>query len=117
MNSLSHNFAKSKLGLFFLQKIINSSIKGVALKIIYENEYVVAFHHPKPSYETHVLIVPKIKLENIVELADHPEISSEIFKKVKAVVQKLKLDHKSYRVIVNSGEYQDVKQVHFHLVT
>ena len=34
-----------------------------------------------------------------------------------ALVQDLELAERGYRLIVNGGAYQDVKQLHFHLIS
>lgn len=83
-----------------------------------ENEHLVAFYHPKPAYKVHILIVPKKEIRSLDDLtpADAP-LLGEIFSAAKELVGGLGLEQQGYRLLVNGGVYQDVKQIHFHLVS
>lgn len=85
---------------------------------LYETDHVVAFHHPRSSYPIHVLIVPKRAIESLlaVDDSDAPFLL-DVISAAQHVVKLLKLEESGYRLIVNGGRYQDVKQVHFHLVS
>lgn len=85
---------------------------------LYETDHVVAFYHPKPSHSTHVLIVPKRAIENLLAIDDaDARYVLEVISAAQHVVKLLKLEESGYRLVVNGGSYQDVKQVHFHLVS
>ena len=81
-----------------------------------ETETLVAFHHPKPSYPFHVLLVPKKSVESLMDL---DSADSAFFKDLYSTVQSLVEEHQlpAYRLIVNGGEYQDFPQLHFHLIS
>jgi histidine triad (HIT) family protein len=83
---------------------------------LHETELVVAFYHPKPSYPTHILIVPKRKIRSILTLseADMP-IVQDVLATTKQLVAQLGLEEGGFRLIVNGGAYQDVAQIHWHL--
>lgn len=82
---------------------------------ILENEHVIAFYHPRPSASTHILIVPKYPHKNIAMLTrNESAVIVSVFEAADKVAQLLSLGN-TYRITVNSGEYQDVMQVHFHL--
>ena len=82
---------------------------------IYETDLIIAFDHPRPAHTTHILIVPKTNVESFVELRDK-DIQHEIISSAQYLVEHLGLTETGYRLIVNGGEYQEVKQVHFHLI-
>lgn len=41
---------------------------AIPVKRLYETDTLMAFHHPKPSYPFHVLIVPKKAVASLAEL-------------------------------------------------
>lgn len=83
---------------------------------IHETDRIIAFNHPKPLHNIHILIVPKIGVRSFVELRDR-DLQHEIISSAQHLVEQLGLADKGYRLIVNGGEYQDVKQLHFHLIS
>ena len=83
---------------------------------------LVAFYHPKPDYPVHILIVPKKKIRDFVELGKQEDDFSvqfmqDLFRCVSKLISELDLDRAGYRLIVNGGKYQEVEEVHFHLVS
>ena len=84
----------------------------------YESRRIVAFDHPRPSYPVHILIVPKKAIRGFEELgkADLPVIA-DTFAAAQLLIEDLELADRGYRLIVNGGVYQDVKQLHFHLIS
>ncbi len=84
---------------------------------LHETELTLAFHHPKPVYPTHILIVPKKKIHSLLTLAEEDmPVIQDIFATTKILVNRLKLEENGFRLIVNGGSYQDVAQIHWHLI-
>ena len=85
---------------------------------LYETERVVAFYHPKPSHQTHILIVPKHQIRSVLTLteAEIPIVQDVIFT-TQHLVKELKLEKGGFRLVVNGGAYQDVMPVHWHLIS
>ena len=82
-----------------------------------ETETLIAFHHPKPNYAIHILLVPKKAIHSLAELGPKDgNFLMEVFKVSQDIVSELALSEAGYRLIVNGGKYQDVPQLHFHLV-
>lgn len=81
-----------------------------------ETNTLMAFHHPKPSYPFHVLLVPKKAVASLTDL-DSAESTflNDLFSTVQSLVNEFQLP--AYRLIVNGGEYQDFPQLHFHLIS
>jgi histidine triad (HIT) family protein len=81
-----------------------------------ETETLLAFHHPKPSYPFHVLLVPKKALLSLNELdSTDTAFLSDLVSTVQNLVDTFQLP--AYRLIVNGGEFQDFPQLHFHLIS
>lgn len=77
---------------------------------------MIAFWHPKPFWEKHILLVPKKSIKNITRLEseDYPYIV-EIYKVVKEIVEEFGWDKSEYTILTNGGNRQEVNQLHFHL--
>jgi histidine triad (HIT) family protein len=88
----------------------------IPVKRLRETETLLAFHHPRPSYPFHVLLVPKKAVASLNELdpADSAFLS-DLYSTVQSLVREFRLP--AYRLIVNGGDYQDFPQLHFHLVS
>jgi len=81
-----------------------------------ETDTLMAFHHPKPSYAFHVLLVPKKSIVSMMELGPKDSVFlTELYSTVQSLVDEFHLS--AWRLIVNGGEYQDFPQLHFHLVS
>jgi histidine triad (HIT) family protein len=94
----------------------------LAVDRLYESPILLAFQHPKPGYPVHILIVPKRAIRDLAALAELPDsyentLMKEVLCCVRELVQKLNLEEAGYRLIVNGGRYQDVVELHFHLVS
>jgi histidine triad (HIT) family protein len=82
-----------------------------------ETQRLVAFYHPKPAHAVHVLIVPKRACASLMELsAADAEFFAELIETVQGLVRELSLEGQGYRLVVNGGAYQEIKQLHFHLI-
>ena len=87
-----------------------------ALAIEYESEYVIAYHHTRPHWPTHIVIVPKKHISSFTDYAKEDEsIISEILEVVRRVASKVELEKGKARILTNLGRYQDSKHMHFHV--
>ena len=91
---------------------------AIPVKRLHETETLMAFHHPKPSHTIHILIVPKRQRASLMTLTDaDADFMQDLLVAVQVLVRQFNLDTTNYRLIVNGGDYQDVPQLHFHLVS
>ncbi len=85
---------------------------------LYESETLVAFRHPQPSYPVHILIVPKRAYASLLDVpAGDSTFLADLMSAVQKLVRELNLEEQGYRLIANGGAFQDVAQLHFHLVS
>jgi len=110
--------ARSPLGRRIIGWIFAYMSFVVPVNRLRETETLLAFYHPKPSYPVHILLVPKKAIESLTDLnaTDHVFLT-EVFTTAQNLVTELGLARTGYRLILNGGEYQDVPQLHFHLVS
>ena len=89
---------------------------AIPVKRLRETETLMAFHHPKPSYAFHILIVPKKSVESLIQLdSTDSAFLTDLYSTVQSLVEEYQLS--AYRLIVNGGGYQDFPQLHFHLIS
>lgn len=93
--------------------VLNKKLKVQKVK---ETENILAFHHTKPSYEFHVVIIPKKHIAKLTDL-DDLEIIKEIFGIAREIILEQGLNETNYRIITNGGSFQDSQHLHFHLVS
>ena len=88
---------------------------AIPAKRLRETGTLMAFHHPRPSYPFHILLVPKKAVASLKELdAKDSAFLTDLYSTVQSLVEEFQLP--AYRLIVNGGEYQDFPQLHFHLI-
>jgi len=88
------------------------------LSSIRETATLVAFHHPHPTYSFHVLILPKKAFAGLGDLnASVADFLADLFRAVQSLVAEFNPEAKGYRLIVNGGNYQEIPQLHFHLIS
>jgi len=89
---------------------------AIPVKRLRETDTLLAFYHPKPSYDFHVLIVPKKAVASLQEFDSKDSVFlTELYSTVQSLIDEFQLS--AYRLIVNGGEYQDFPQLHFHLIS
>lgn len=87
-------------------------------KVVYEDDFVKAFHDIEPQAPIHVVVIPKEHIESLDHVSDvHKELLGHIFLSIKEIAKDLDLNN-GYRVVSNCGDLggQTVGHVHFHLL-
>jgi histidine triad (HIT) family protein len=97
---------------FYCENVFSGKDK---VDIVKETDNVLAFHHTKPSWTYHVVIVPKKHFLNLLDTDSR--IINEILSIAKEIIKEHKLDQQNYKIITNGGSFQDSKHLHFHLVS
>lgn len=85
-----------------------------------EMETLLAFFHPRPSYEFHILLVAKRPYQNLIDLERDPDgmcFHKDLVSAVVSLVKEYQLEEKGYRLITNGGPFQEIAVLHYHLVS
>ncbi len=105
-------FARNIIGWIFTKMSF-----ALPVNRLHETDTLLAFYHPQPVYDVHILLVPKKVIANLAKLdPSDDELLADVFRTVQALVKELNLCEKGYRLLVNGGKFQDVPQLHFHLI-
>jgi len=109
--------ARSRAAGWIVRTAFATFPQALPLDRLHETESLVAFHHPSPAYPVHILIVPKRRYASLLEISgDDVEFMRDLFETIAELVHEFRLDERSYRLVVNGGEAQDVGLLHFHLI-
>ena len=111
-------FARSKTGANMISWFFAHLNWLLPVKRVFESDRLIAFHHPRPSYPVHILLVPKKAIPGIDDLkpADNG-LLFEIMDIAQNLAEKNDSEDSRYRLVLNAGAYQEVPQLHFHLIT
>ena len=77
---------------------------------------VLAFHHTRPHWAVHIVVVPKVHIPSLTNLGGHNvELVYRLLDVVRDVAAEVEREHGACRVVTNLGRYQDSKHLHFHV--
>ena len=80
-------------------KIAEKKIPSTA---VYEDDKVLAFKDADPQAPTHVLIIPKTHIKNILEVAEDSGLMNHIFGVINKLADELGLKDAGFRVVANT---------------
>ena len=84
--------------------------------VVAETDTVLAFHHTRPAYPVHIVVVPKRHVPSLLADEADDALLTALFAVIRQVAAQITAEHGACRVITNLGRYQDSKHLHFHLV-
>ena len=91
--------------------------KEIPSNILHETDSLVVFPDIKPSADVHLLIVPKVHIDGMLEIEKNTGVFlTEVFQVVKKLVSEYNLTDNLYRLVVNGGKAQHVPHLHFHFL-
>jgi histidine triad (HIT) family protein len=99
---------------FYCEQVLSGKTK---VDIVAETENVLAFHHTKPSYPSHIVVIPKRHILSLIALDEQDEtLALEMLAVVRQIAEQTADAFGACRVITNVGNYQDSKHLHWHVV-
>jgi histidine triad (HIT) family protein len=87
------------------------------IKRVWEDDQVLAFHHPEPQADIHVVVIPKEHIPSILDPdALDGALLSSLVMAVQEVAHQLGLDKKGFYVRTNAGSDGVTPHMHWHIV-
>ncbi len=83
---------------------------------VFETERVLAYHHTRPFWPVHIVVIPKTHVGSLLTIDDN-DLLIELLDAVKQVAATVVDEHGAARVLTNLGRYQDSKHLHFHVLS
>ena len=89
---------------------------AVHIDVVVDTEDVLAFHHTRPCWPIHILVVPKLHVPSLTDLGGAPpDIIAKVMKGGRTIATDVEAEHGACRVLTNLGRYQDSKHLHVHV--
>lgn len=93
--------------------------KEIPSEFIYEDDKIVAFKDIDPQAPTHILIIPKLHYDSIMDVPENDlNIISNIHNVARKLAKDIGIDKRGFRIVNNCGEEggQSVQHLHYHLL-
>jgi len=98
---------------FYCEYVLSNKIK---VERVVETQNVLAFHHTRPFWQSHIVVIPKRHIPSLLALeADDDEIVLELLAVIREVAGTIVDANGAARVLTNVGKYQESKHLHFHI--
>ena len=85
---------------------------------VLETTGVLAFHHTRPSYPVHIVVIPKQHVPSLLDLGQgNNALLIEMMSVIREISAMVLDEQGACRVITNLGDYQESKHLHWHIVS
>jgi histidine triad (HIT) family protein len=98
---------------FYCDSVLNGR---VPVHVVAETDRVLAFEHTRPTWQMHVVIIPKQHIARLIDVTD-PTLLSELLEVAISIIRERGLADTNYKIITNGGSYQSTPHLHVHLVS
>jgi histidine triad (HIT) family protein len=100
---------------FYCEEVLSGR---TAVKKVLETDNVLAFHHTRPFYPVHVVVIPKRHIASLLTLGEGDDgLLLELIGVIRKVASEVLEQHGACRVLTNLGEYQESKHLHWHVAS
>lgn len=88
----------------------------VELDVVHDDDLVLAYHHTRPFWQHHLVVVPKRHLASLttLEAGDEEDVRA-LLAVVQQVARAVEQRHGEAAVLTNLGRYQDSRHLHVHV--
>ena len=98
---------------FYCDEALSGNTK---INIVIETDDVLAFHHTRPYWPVHIVVIPKMHVPSLIDLGPAGEsILPALLAVVREVAEQVTEKHGACRVLTNLGQYQESKHLHIHV--
>lgn len=86
------------------------------VKTVWEDERVLAFHHPRPKSPIHVVVIPRQHVPSIMDpLALDPDLLCSMLSAIQHTARALELHRRGFFVRVNACAPGVTPHMHWHV--
>ncbi|MDE9365581.1 HIT family protein [Luteipulveratus sp. YIM 133132] len=87
-----------------------------ALDVVHEDADVLAYHHTRPYWQTHLVVVPKRHIRSLTDVPDGcADVLAALLRVVQQVARRVEQECGAASVMTNLGAYQDSEHLHVHV--
>ncbi len=98
---------------FYCEAVLNGRL---LVRVVAESKAVLAFEHTQPTWQTHIVVIPKQHVRQLIEVQDQ-SLFGELFQVMSGIIRERGFADSNYKIITNGGSYQTTQHLHFHLVS
>ena len=99
---------------WFCEGVLSGKVK---VNVIWEDDRVLAFHHPRPRAEIHAVVIPKDHVESILDLkAIDGALLESMVLAVQKVTHELGCDKTGFYVRTNAAAPEVTPHMHWHIM-
>ncbi|PAD29945.1 HIT domain-containing protein [Paenibacillus sp. 7523-1] len=101
---------------FYCEEVLSGRTE---VEIVMETDNVLAFHHTRPSYEHHIVAIPKVHIPSFIseEETNDDELILGIMRVIKKIAADMVERTGASKIVTNLGSYQDSKHLHWHVIS
>ena len=96
---------------FYCEEVLSGK---TPVEKVFETENILAYHHTRPFWETHIVVIPKTHVDSLLTV--EKDLLDELLEVVKTVAALMLGEKGAVRVLTNLGDYQDSKHLHWHVI-
>jgi histidine triad (HIT) family protein len=87
------------------------------IRKVWEDARVLAFHHPSPQAEIHVVVIPKAHIPSLLDaLALDGTLLCSMLQAIQAAAEALRLDKTGFYVRANVAGVGVTPHMHWHII-
>ena len=98
---------------FYCDEVLSGKLP---VQVVAESKNVLAFEHTHPTWDIHIVVIPKQHIRQLIEVED-TLLFSEMFELICGIIKVRGFAETNYKLITNGGSYQTTQHLHFHLVS
>lgn len=101
---------------FYCEEVLSGKTE---VEIVIETDNVLAYHHTRPYYEHHIVVIPKIHIQSFIseEETNDDELMLEVMQVIKKIAAGMVELTGASKIVTNLGSYQDSKHLHWHVIS
>ncbi|MBN8594637.1 MAG: HIT domain-containing protein [Anaerolineae bacterium] len=85
---------------------------------VLETDEVLAFHHTRPAYPIHIVVIPKRHIPSLIDITKADSaLMLEMLDIISQIAAQVTRDQGACRVVTNLGSYQESKHLHWHIIS
>lgn len=86
------------------------------VQIVAESARVLAYHHTRPFWPVHVVVIPKQHIASLLALNNRDaDLLLELLDTVRQVATMVVAEQGACRIVTNLGAYQESRHLHWHV--
>lgn len=98
---------------FYCDEVLSGN---TPVDIVLETDHVLAYHHTRPYWPVHIVVIPKRHIASLLDLTAADDVLVlELMRVIRDVAAQVTAQEGACRVLTHLGRYQDSQHLHWHV--